>query len=134
LKFKRHPSRAKKKSTVLDKGTMDDFDIDFDKAFEELGKGEPEVSRRDKALQEINEILKEQKNDMEEINALMIEKDREIERLRGSNPNPAEYEETRRILMLLDKFLEKLPEEDINKFAKSDEYLLYEKVLKRYNI
>ena len=43
-------------------------------------------------------------------------------------------ENTKKVLMEMDKLLEKLPEEAIDKFSKSDDFEQYNKVLEMYGI
>jgi chromosome segregation ATPase len=73
-------------------------------------------------------------NEVKELKGLLMEKDREIEKLKGSAKDSSLEDDTKRILKILDDLLEKLPEEVVDRFAKSDDYLLYEKVLDLYKI
>jgi hypothetical protein len=65
---------------------------------------------------------------------LLMEKDKEIEKLKGDVKDTSLEDDTKRILKILDDLLEKLPEEVVDRFAKSEDYLLYEKVLDLYKI
>lgn len=91
--------------------------------------------------QELDNTLKERENELdnrrkelEELKTMMMEKDKEIEKLKASVSESAIEEDTRKILKILDDLLEKLPEEIVDRFAKSNDYLLYEKVLDAYKI
>lgn len=48
--------------------------------------------------------------------------------------NPILDEDVRRVLRLTDNLLEKLPDEVIDEFVKSDDFALYEKVISKYKI
>jgi hypothetical protein len=80
-----------------------------------------------------NELVERQK-ELEGLKSSLIEKDNEIEKLKSAASESLINEDTRNILKILDDLLEKLPEEIVDKFAKSDDYLLYEKVLDAYKI
>jgi hypothetical protein len=91
--------------------------------------------------QELVNTLKERENELdnrrkelEELKTMIMEKDKEIEKLKANVSESAIEEDTRKILQILDDLLEKLPEEIVDKFAKSNDYLLYEKVLDAYKI
>jgi DNA repair exonuclease SbcCD ATPase subunit len=95
----------------------------------------------DEDILQMEEDLKDQENELEVIkneqdrlNAIIIEKDKEIESLKEGGSGFTVDEETKAMLKILDDLLEKLPEEVVDKFAKSDDYLLYEKVLDKYKI
>jgi len=94
---------------------------------DELKDIEATLSEREKELRNLNDELKE-------LNAVIIEKDREIEKLKGGEPEFTLDEDTKKLLKILDDLLEKLPEEVVDKFARSDDYLLYEKVLENYKL
>lgn len=97
---------------------------------------------------EVNERIDEMQNNLgkkekeletitgklQELSTIIIEKDKEIEKLKGSGSGFTVDEETRRMLKILDDLLEKLPEEIVDKFARSEDYLLYEKVLEKYKL
>ena len=85
-------------------------------------------------LQEREKELKMLKNDLKRSNSVIIEKDREIEKLKGSEPESTLDEDTRKLLKILDDLLERLPEDVVDKFARSDDYLLYEKVLEKFKL
>jgi hypothetical protein len=104
-------------------------------------KREQKFEMVDEAPLRLTEELKEQekelarrKNEMKELNMVIIEKNREIERLKNSGTEFNMDGETRKILKILDDLLEKLPEEIVDRFAKSNDYLLYERVLDKYKI
>ena len=89
---------------------------------------------REKQLKERENELNNRRKELEELKTLIMEKDKEIEKLKASVSESAIEEDTRKILQILDDLLEKLPEEIVDKFAKSNDYLLYEKVLDTYKI
>lgn len=93
-----------------------------------------EFKKMEDSLKEREEEMENLKNKLEELSTAIIEKDREIEKLKGGEPEFTMDEETRKLLKILDDLLEKLPEEVVDKFARSDDYLLYEKVLERFKI
>jgi hypothetical protein len=86
------------------------------------------------ALIEKENELNNRKKELDELKTMISEKDKEIEILKASAAESAVEEDTRKILKILDDLLEKLPEEIVDKFAKSNDYLLYEKVLDAYKI
>ncbi len=83
-----------------------------------------------KDKKEIDEVLEK----LEDLQFQIQEKDREIENLKDGETEFQIDDETRKILKILDDLLEKLPDDIIDKFAKSDEYLLYERVLEKYKL
>ena len=85
-------------------------------------------------LKEREKEFENLKNELEKLNTVIIEKDREIEKLKGGEHEFTLDEETKKLLKILDDLLEKLPEEVVDKFAKSDDYLLYEKVLEKFKL
>jgi hypothetical protein len=73
-------------------------------------------------------------NEVNDLKDLLMEKDKTIEKLKAELKSSALEEDTQRILKILDNLLENLPEEIVDRFAKSDDYLLYERVLDYYKI
>ncbi|MFH0860380.1 MAG: hypothetical protein V1921_04210 [Candidatus Altiarchaeota archaeon] len=45
-----------------------------------------------------------------------------------------EDEDVRKVLRMLDNLLEKLPDDAVKEFANSEDFRLYEKVLRKYGI
>jgi hypothetical protein len=71
-------------------------------------------------------ILKEKKKHLELIKSDTIEK---------YTPAPAELDtDIKKILQITDELLGELPEEVINRFMRSDEYDLYERILNKYKV
>jgi predicted nucleic acid-binding Zn-ribbon protein len=81
-----------------------------------------------------DEKLKEVLNQLDELKNQILEKDKEIESLKEDGTEFNVDEETRKILKILDDLLENLPDEVVDEFAKSNDYLLYEKVLEKYKL
>lgn len=81
----------------------------------------------EKKLEEVLKQLGELKNQI-------LEKDKEIESLKEDGTEFNVDEETRKILKILDDLLENLPDEVVDEFARSDDYLLYEKILEKYKL
>ncbi len=104
------------------------------KNIEKLDEMDMTLKKKEESLKEREGEIEELKNELKELNAVIIEKDKEIEKLKDSKPEFTVDEETRKILKILDDLLEKLPEEVVDKFAKSDGYFLYEKVLEKYKL
>jgi len=50
------------------------------------------------------------------------------------NTHKVEYQEIKKVLKTMDDFLAKLPQEDVKRFVKTDEYRLYKKVLNKYGL
>jgi septal ring factor EnvC (AmiA/AmiB activator) len=88
----------------------------------------------EESLKGKEEDLKSREKELEEMKNTISHKDEEIKQLKGEITEPAMDEDTRKILKILDDLLENLPEEIVDKFAKSNDYLLYEKVLDAYKI
>jgi RNA polymerase subunit RPABC4/transcription elongation factor Spt4 len=107
----------------------------------EAEQNKEKIHEMDDELKRMTDNLKDRQNDIDEftkqikeLNAIISEKDGEISNLKNNSPNSKLDEETKKILIILDELLEKLPEEIVDKFARSDDYLLYEKVLEKYKI
>jgi len=99
-----------------------------------MGKMNEVFNNMENNLKEREGELENLKNQLKEINAVIIEKDREIENLKDGEHEFTVDEDTKKLLKILDDLLEKLPEEVVDKFARSDDYLLYEKVLEKYKL
>ncbi|NIM58207.1 MAG: hypothetical protein GTO16_04600, partial [Candidatus Aminicenantes bacterium] len=99
-----------------------------------LGKMNEVFNNMETNLKEREDEFENLKKKLKELNAVIIEKDREIENLKGGEHEFTVDEDTRKLLKILDDLLEKLPEEVVDKFARSDDYLLYEKVLEKYKL
>ena len=80
----------------------------------------------------LEKALKEKIGSLEE-ELVRIQDDRELMKERLDQAEEVEAE-IKRILKVLDDLLENLPEEIIEKFAKSEDFKLYEKILDRYGI
>jgi hypothetical protein len=78
----------------------------------------------------LEEVLKQ----LGDLKSQILEKDKEIESLKEDGTEFNVDEETRKILKILDDLLENLPDEVVDVFAKSNDYLLYEKVLEKYKL
>lgn len=127
------------------------------RAMEELKNREKEIARMqasapagtspdmhvmgDEGFKEVEEDLKEReaeivalKEDIDGLRNSITEKDKEIESLKANESEFSVDEETRNLLQILDELLEKLPEKVVDKFARSDDYLLYERVLEKYKL
>lgn len=105
----------------------------------EKGEKKPEISRDEmlnlkESLKKREKEIEQFKKGLKDLNSVIIKKDGEIEKLKANKLNFMVDQETKDILMVLDELLEKLPEEIVDLFARSDNYLLYEKVLDKYNI
>ena len=96
-------------------------------AMAKLEKMEDDLKKREREIEELKSELKNQK-------AIIIEKDKEMESLKGGGSEFVIDEDTRKLLKILDDLLDKLPEEVVDKFANSNDYLLYEKVLEKFKI
>jgi DNA repair exonuclease SbcCD ATPase subunit len=88
----------------------------------------------EEGLKKREEEMETIKQKMEDLNRIIIEKDREIESLKGGAQGFTMDEETREILRILDDLLENLPDNIVDQFARSDKYLLYERVLEKYKL
>jgi DNA repair exonuclease SbcCD ATPase subunit len=98
----------------------DGFTENYKKLESQIKEREIEIATRETEVKELKDLL--------------MEKDKEITKLKGDVKESSVEEDTKRILKILDDLLEKLPEEIVDKFAKSEDYLLYEKVLDLYKI
>jgi DNA repair exonuclease SbcCD ATPase subunit len=102
---------------------------------------DPQPEQITQELMKLKDKLKEKENELHarekelgELKGTVQEKDKEIEKLTSASSENSIDEDTRKLLKVLDDLLEKLPEEIVDKFAKSDDYLLYEKILDFYKI
>jgi hypothetical protein len=95
---------------------------------------EEEIQKMEEDLKTKEDDLKLRQKELEDMKNTIAQKDEELNKLKGDKAEPAMDEDTRRILKILDDLLENLPEDIVDKFAKSNDYLLYEKVLDAYKI
>ena len=107
-------------------------DISLGDSDQLTGKGNEGIMDADLNIQ--NGKLAEVLNQLEELKTQILEKDKEIESLKEDGTEFNADEETRKILKILDDLLENLPDEVVDEFAKSNDYLLYEKVLEKYKL
>lgn len=109
----------------------------------------------DKIVEEVNELLKKEKNlrkeekkIKKEIEVLVgktlelfeLSKERKTVKKKGKELQKAlekpfkDQKDVRRVLQIMDDLLAKLPEEELERFARSEAAKLYEKVMKKYGI
>lgn len=104
----------------------------------ELNELEKELAEREK---EINE-LKQMKEDIERRERELADKEKELaelsQELEKGLTKKGEIEvideDVKKLLPILDQLLGKLPTEVIDEFVQSEDYVLYEKLLKKYGI
>jgi hypothetical protein len=115
------------------------FKINKGTEIEEKSENKPDLSADE--VKKMKDFIKEREKEINQfkkaikgLNAVIIKKDGEIEKLKANNPNFTVDLETKELLMVLDELLENLPEEILDRFAKSDRYLLYERVLSKHDI
>ena len=113
---------------------MRDKALNTDSMMSTVQIAEHDIRDMENSLKEREKEMIILKNKIEDLNTLIIERDREIEKLKGEGQEFLMDEETRNILRVLDDLLENLPEEVVDKFARSDDYLLYERVLEKYKL
>jgi len=101
---------------------------------ENLYKTNEELNEAENTLKTREEEIVNLKNQLKELSDVLSERDNEIEKLKTEKPEFVIDEETKKLLKILDDLLEKLPEEVVDKFARSDDYLLYERVLEKYKL
>ncbi|MBU3901834.1 MAG: hypothetical protein KKE04_00505 [Candidatus Thermoplasmatota archaeon] len=99
-------------------------DIELIRKEEILNKKEKEIDAiiRGYQLEREDELNKRERE--------LITKEKEL----GGRVEEKIDEEVKKLLKVLDELLGKLPKEIIDKFVKSEEYKLYEKVLERYGV
>ncbi|UCG68179.1 MAG: hypothetical protein JSV09_10170 [Thermoplasmata archaeon] len=113
---------------------MRDTALSNDNMMPTVQVAEHEIRDMENNLKEREQEMEILKGKIEDLNTIIIEKDREIEKLKGGGQEFSMDEETRNILRILDDLLENLPENVVDKFARSDDYLLYERVLEKYKL
>ncbi|RLF48821.1 MAG: hypothetical protein DRN20_03725 [Thermoplasmata archaeon] len=124
--------REGKFSEVVE-GSMKSEDIKeiVKRKVDELTKKEEELKKREEEIKKKEEELRK----IEEEKEMLERKKKDIERRMAElRKTEEEEEEVRKVLKILDDLLEQLPEEVIDKFALSDDFKLYEKVLDRYKV
>lgn len=105
---------------------------------ESQARREAELNRREEILdrkeKEIDTITRshqlEREEELNRRERELIMKEKEL----GGRVEEKIDEEVKKLLKVLDELLGKLPKEVIDKFVKSEEYNLYEKVLERYGV
>lgn len=93
-----------------------------------------EKEEKETKLKEQESEINQLKDKIEELDNLIKGKDDEIKSLRDEKTEGEVDDDTKKILKILDELLEKLPEEVVDSFARSDDFSLYEKVLEKYGI
>ena len=96
-----------------------------------LNRKEEMLNKKEKEIDAV--IRSHQLGREEELNRRereLIMKEKEL----GGRVEEKIDEEVKKLLKVLDELLGKLPKEVIDKFVKSEEYNLYEKVLERYGV
>lgn len=118
------------------------------KHFSIEGEEDKIVKEVDKLLEEEKELKKEEKEVGKEIEVLVqktlglfrLSKERKVVKEKGKELQKAleqpfkDYKDVRKVLGIIDELLSKLPDEEIEKFAKSEAAKIYEKVMKKYGI
>jgi len=93
-----------------------------------LRGGEFKVETTNQTVRDLNLRISELEEEIEKILEEKAGLEREREELKKLD------EETRKVLKIMDDLLEKLPDKEIRKFAESEDFKLYEKVLSKYNL
>ena len=69
-----------------------------------------------------------------ELQRIILENQHEIDNMKNNQYDINRDPDTKRILWVLDELLGSLPKDLVEKFAQSDDFQLYEEVLRRYNV
>ena len=99
-----------------------------------LKEKEEEIAELEAGLTERQEEIEINKKILYELQRIILEKQREIDDTKNKNVGINQDPDTRRILWVLDELLGSLPKDLVEKFAQSDDFQLYEEVLRRYNV
>jgi chromosome segregation ATPase len=99
-----------------------------------LKEKEEEIAELEAGLNERQEEIEVNKKILYELQRIIMEKQREIEDIKSNNMSIEQEPDTRRVLWVLDELLGSLPKDLVEKFAQSDDFQLYEQVLRRYNV
>jgi chromosome segregation ATPase len=99
-----------------------------------LKEKEEEIAELEASMTERQEEIEVNKKILYELQRIIMEKQREIDDMGNKNVGINQEPDTRRILWVLDELLGSLPKVLVEKFAQSDDFQLYEEVLRRYNV
>jgi hypothetical protein len=127
--------KLKEKVEELEKRKLE---IEQAMILESQARREAELSRREETLnkkeKEIDAIIRrhqlEREEELNRKEKELIMKEKELSQITEQKID----EDVKKLLKVLDELLGKLPKEIIDKFVKSEEYKLYEKVLERYGV
>lgn len=109
---------------------VENTDIELKRRLSAIAAGSMDIriEAKDQAVSEMKVRL----SDLEEqVERLMDERNRLTLELSASD---ARKDEVKQVLKILDELLGKLPREELHRFARSNLYSLYEKVLQRYGV
>jgi chromosome segregation ATPase len=99
-----------------------------------LKEQEGEIAGLEAELKERQEEIEINKKILYELQMIIMEKQREIDSAQDKRYSIEQDPDTKRILWVLDELLGSLPKDLIEKFAESDDFGLYEEVLRKYNV
>jgi epidermal growth factor receptor substrate 15 len=97
------------------------------------GQEDAAIMEKDTKLKEFEKEIEKLKERNQELDNIINDKDSEIKNLKVKIDEKIDVD-TQKILKILDELLEKLPEEVVDNFARSDDFSLYEKVLEKYRV
>jgi len=99
-----------------------------------LKEKEGEIEDLESELTMRLEEIEVNKKILYELQKIIIEKQQEIDDMKTDYIGIDDELDTKRILWVLDELLGSLPKDLIEKFAESDDFQLYEAVLRKYNV
>ena len=88
-----------------------------------------ELIKKEKRLAKKEAVIRKQIDELYDKAIRLMAVEKEVKALRKKADLPEE--DVKRVLRVADELLEKLPDEEVEKFLKSDDFRLYQKVIKR---
>lgn len=99
-----------------------------------LKEKEGEIAELEEGLKQRQEEIEVNKKILYELQKIILEKQHQIDEMKNNYMGFEEDKDTKRILWVLDELLGSLPKDLIEKFAQSEDFRLYEEVLRKYNV
>jgi len=103
------------------------------KEVDELLKKEKKLKEEEKKIKKEIEVLVDKTLELFELDKQQTKVKKKGKELKKALEQPfKDYNDVKKVLTIMDELLAKLPENEVEKFAKSEASKLYEKVMKKY--